>query len=175
MAEIFRIAINGPESTGKSQLAADLARHFGCEYVPEIAREYLHQLGRPYEEKDLLEIARLQIDAEEKLLQQKPPVLICDTSLLVIKIWSHYKYGRCHPWIETTEQTRKYSLHLLTDIDLPWEDDPLREHPGQRLELFGIYYRELLQKPEPFFLIRGIGEERLKSALKSIQLPKEKM
>ena len=119
MAEIFRIAINGPESTGKSQLASDLAQHFGCGYVPEIAREYLHQLGRPYEEKDLLEIARLQIDAEEKPLQQQPPLLICDTSLLVIKIWSHFKYGRCHPWIETTEQTRKYSLHLLTDIDLP--------------------------------------------------------
>ena len=169
MADIFRIAINGPESTGKSQLAADLARHFGCAYVPEIAREYLHQLGRPYEEKDLLEIARLQIDAEEKLLQQQPPLLICDTSLLVIKIWSHFKYGRCHPWIETTEQTRKYSLHLLTDIDLPWEDDPLREHPGQRLELFSIYYRALLQKPEPFFLIRGEGEERLRSALMNIQ------
>ena len=153
MAEIIRIAINGPESTGKSQLASDLAQHFGCGYVPEIAREYLYQLGRPYEE----------------LLQQKPPLLICDTSLLVIKIWSHFKYGRCHPWIETTEQKRKYSLHLLTDIDLPWEDDPLREHPGQRLELFSIYYRELLQKPEPFFLIRGEGEERLMSALMNIQ------
>ena len=51
-----RILILGPESTGKSTLAKDLAIHFGEPWVPEFAREYLEKLERPYQFEDLAEI-----------------------------------------------------------------------------------------------------------------------
>jgi nicotinamide riboside kinase len=61
----------------------------------------------------------------------------------VIKIWSEFKYGFCDPEILTLMKEQKYDLHLLADVDLPWEDDPLREHPDKRQELFDLYKAEL--------------------------------
>ena len=55
---IRRIAITGPESTGKSMLAQQLADHYHTLWVPEFARDYLTSLNRPYEEDDILYIAR---------------------------------------------------------------------------------------------------------------------
>lgn len=169
MNPIKRIGIVGPESTGKSDLAAALATHFRCQFVKEVARDYLPQLGRPYGEEDLTSIARLQVAEEEQVLAAHPPLLLCDTTLLVIRIWSAYKYGRIASEITALDQQRRYDLYLLTDIDLPWEEDPLREHPGERPALFSMYYRTLLQQPVPFSLIRGTGNERVQQALRAIQ------
>lgn len=134
-----------------------------------MARDYLTRLGRPYGEADLTSIARLQVAEEEQLLAATPPLLLCDTTLLVIRIWSDYKYGRIAPEITALDRQRRYDLYLLTDIDLPWEPDPLREHPGERTDLFSIYYRALLQQPVPFALIRGTGNERVQLAIQAIQ------
>ena len=90
---INRIAIIGPESTGKSTLAKELAEYYKTVYVPEVARFYIDELKRSYNQNDLLEIAKLQCDEEDKLLHQANEILICDTNLLVIKIWSEFKYG----------------------------------------------------------------------------------
>ncbi|MBK7681979.1 MAG: AAA family ATPase [Bacteroidetes bacterium] len=49
----FVIGIVGPESTGKSTLADALSKQYQVNFVHEIAREYLNQLGSPYQEEDL--------------------------------------------------------------------------------------------------------------------------
>ena len=59
----FIITIVGPESSGKTTLARQLAADLGCPWVPEYAREYLDGLGRTYEEDDLQIIARGQLEA----------------------------------------------------------------------------------------------------------------
>jgi len=164
----IKIAIVGPESTGKSALTEELSAHYKTAYVPEIAREYLEHLHRPYEEKDLLEIAIQQCKREDWEASSAKGLLICDTNLLVIKIWSEFKYRKCDPWIVSEENKRSYDLILLMDIDLPWESDPLREHPDQRKELFSIYYRSLIQKNTPFKIVFGMGDERLKRAIKYV-------
>ena len=166
MENIKRIGIVGPESTGKSSLAAAMAQHFGCGFVKEIARDYLEHLGRPYQQQDLDEIARLQIAEEEKVLRTHPPILICDTTLFVIRIWSEYKYGNISDTILQLDRQRHYDYYLLTDIDLPWEDDPLREHPNERQQLFSLYYRALIQQPVPFAVVFGEGNERVGRGLK---------
>jgi nicotinamide riboside kinase len=56
----------------------------------------------------------------------------------------------------------------LCDIDLPWEFDPLREHPEMRKELFELYCRELSSRGFPFYVIRGMGSKRLKNAIDNI-------
>lgn len=165
----FRIGIVGPESTGKSALSIELARHYGVNRVPEVARDFLENLNRPYREEDLLHLARLQLNAEQDVLKSGPLVLICDTTLLVIRIWSLFKYGRCHPEIIRMEEERAYDLFLLTDIDIPWEADPLREHPDRRSELFGWYYRALLEKSRPFAVVKGTGMERTLNAIRAIE------
>jgi len=58
-----------------------------------------------------------------------------------------------------------YNLYLLCNIDLPWEFDPLREHPEMRSELFGKYEELLKTNHFNFRIISGIGEERLQNAI----------
>ncbi len=160
----------GPESTGKSSLSEALAKHYNTLFVPEMARGYINSLSPPYEESDLLAIARLQCDEEDQLVASANEVLICDTTLLVICIWSIVKYERIEKWIEEEELRRAYDFYLLTDIDLPWEDDPQREHPHLRQFLFDLYKEALIAKNVPFAIVRGQGDERTDNAIRSIEM-----
>ena len=65
--------------------------------------------------------------------------------------------------------TRKYDLYLLTGVDLPWEDDPLREHPQQREQLYQIYLNEMKNQPVPFVEIKGDRELRRKTAVEAVE------
>lgn len=167
-ADLAYIAIVGPESTGKSTLSAQLARHYHSSWVEEYAREYLTHLKRPYRQSDLIDIAKGQLRQEQIHAKSANKLLFCDTNLLVIKIWSEYKYGICDPWIQNNMELERYHLHLLTDIDLPWEDDELREHPYAREELFNIYHQSLVDADVPFKIISGDRKERIKSAVQAI-------
>ena len=140
---VKKIAIVGPESTGKSTLAEGLAKHYQTVWVPEYARGYLNKLGRGYDQSDLIKIAHGQLRLEDEWENDAKRFLFCDTNLVVIKIWSDFKYGNCAPEILQRMHERKYDLHLLTNIDLPWEADPQREHPDKRLELFNLYEKDL--------------------------------
>ncbi|MCX6268403.1 MAG: ATP-binding protein [Bacteroidetes bacterium] len=166
---ITRIAVTGPESTGKSMLAEQLAAHYRTVWVPEYARQYLELLGKPYEEHDILLIAQGQLLAETSLLAQADKYLFCDTELLVTKIWSEVKYNRCDPWILKTIETHTYDLYLLCDIDLPWQYDPLREHPDHRQFLFDLYQNELINRKFSFRVVRGAGSVRLENAIQIIE------
>ncbi len=167
---IKKIVVIGPESTGKSTLSAALAEALQTVWVPEYAREYLEQLGRPYEEHDLLTIAKGQLQLEDELEKKADKLLICDTDLQVVKVWSEASYGRCDKQVLEMIATRKYDMYLLTYIDTIWEDDPLREHglPEERQHFYDIY-RDIVQNSGiPWADIRGNHEERIKAALQAI-------
>ena len=163
------IAIVGPESSGKTTLAQALGRHYQCQIVSEFAREYLQNLDRPYHRADLLTIARGQLQLEQKVADTQPPKLICDTNLLEIKVWSLYKYQQCDPWIVEAVDRSRYDLHLLCLPDLPWQFDPLRENPSDRMVLFEMYHEQLLALNFPFDIIEGNGAERMNKALNAIE------
>jgi NadR type nicotinamide-nucleotide adenylyltransferase len=164
----FVVGIVGPESTGKSTLASELARHYKTEFVREMARVYLEQLDYPYQFEDLAKIAAWQLKEEDQLKKSSHEIIICDTTLLVLKIWSEFKYDKCDHWILEEEARSNYDLILLTDIDLPWQEDPLREHPHERQTLFSIYYRSLIRKGNPFRVIFGTETARLQAAIRAI-------
>lgn len=167
--KVLKIAIVGPECTGKSELAEYLAKSFDNAWVEEYARTYLNNLKRPYNETDLLRIAKGQIELEEKLATKAKQVLICDTNLLVIKIWSEFKYGRCDKEILNLIDAQSYDLHLLTNTDVPWEADNQREHPHRREELYEIYERELQSRNIRYIEISGTRAQRRSLAVQSIE------
>jgi len=167
--EVKRIAIVGPECTGKTDLARFLAQHFQTSWVPEFARSYIERLHRPYEKQDLAIMAEGQLALEDEHAATANKLLICDTNLVVIKIWSEFKYGHCDPEIIQNMVARKYNLHLLSYVDVPWEDDPQREHPDKREQLFNLYKTELLKYNTRFVEIRGEQHERRMAAITALE------
>ena len=167
-SELKKVAIVGPECTGKSDLSQYLANHYKTAWVPEYARGYIDNLVRPYEFEDLTTIAHGQLRLEETWVTEGNGLLVCDTTLLVIKIWSEFKFGKVEDEIAEKVKNRKYDLHLLTYVDIPWQDDPQREHPDRREELYKIYLNEVQALNTPFVEIRGEREQRRKMAVEAI-------
>jgi NadR type nicotinamide-nucleotide adenylyltransferase len=163
----LKITITGPESSGKTTLARQLAEAFDTLWVPEYARDYIDQLDRPYRESDLLEIAEGQVAREDEYAEKNQTLLFCDTSLEVIKIWGEFRFQRCHPWILEQLVIRQPDLYLLCTPDLPWGYDPQRENPDDRDILFEIYQKELAGRR--VVKIWGKGEERTQHAIKAVQ------
>ena len=162
---MLRIALTGPESTGKTTLATQLAAHYGTTFAPEFAREYLRDSGPRYTLADLEAIARGQLAREAEAATQASRVVFCDTDLLVIKIWAEHAFGQCPLWIKQHLEQHPYDLTLLMGIDLPWQPDPLREHPHLRQHFYDLYRRELRGHPAPFAEITGHNEQRLEKAV----------
>jgi NadR type nicotinamide-nucleotide adenylyltransferase len=165
---VSKVCIIGPECTGKTVLSGALAKHLNTVWVEEYARAYLNRLNKPYEESDLIKIAHGQLRMEDEWANEANKILVCDTNLLVIKVWSEFKYGHVDKSILQLIQERKYDLYLLTYIDIPWIADPLREHPDRREELYNIYLREMKSQSVPFVEIKGTEQQRLDMALAAI-------
>jgi NadR type nicotinamide-nucleotide adenylyltransferase len=162
-----RIVVTGAECSGKTTLAQALAVHLVAPWVPEMAREYLDGLERPYRENDLRAIGELQLRTEEEVQLESLPgnnFLICDTDLITIRIWGEEKFGRSDPWIMEQTEERPYDLWLLCSPDIPWEFDPQRENPHDRDRLFAVYEKMLKALGKPYVIIDGSREERLRQA-----------
>lgn len=170
MLWIKKIVITGPESSGKSTLSQQLATHYATQWVPEFARLYLEQLGRPYHQEDLLEIARGQAAMEDRKKPDASQYLFCDTGLEVIKIWSLFKYDEVDQRIVQLLEKRDYDFYLLCKPDLDWSPDPLREtpKPEDRWRLFELYREEIESLGIPCVAIEGAEQERLEMAVAGI-------
>lgn len=165
-----KIAIVGPESTGKTVLTEQLAHHFQEPWVREYAREYLEGKLPPYQLTDLISIAEGQLHDESRAVLAAEELLFCDTNLLVIRIWAKDKFGFIPEEIEKKWVPEDYFLHLLLYPDLTWEPDPLREDPDRRIELFHKYESELEAAGVSYAIIKGVGQERLKRALWTLDI-----
>lgn len=166
---MIKIAVTGPESTGKTTLSKKIADHFQVEWFVEYAREYLSETGGDYSESDLIKIALHQ---EEIRSTQKSNdnILIFDTENIVIKIWSFFKYGRVDSEIERLLREQHFDHYLLCSPQgIEWEEDPLREHPDKREALFELYKEELQNRKLPFTVIEGNLDRRLQQSIELIE------
>ena len=168
--KLFRVALIGPESTGKTTMCLRLAKQFNSEWVPEFARSYLEQLERPYTIEDVLFCAQSQLLLENKIQQSAQNILFCDTEMINFKIWLEDKYKKCPEWIEKTISENKFDLYLLTFPDLPFEADPLRENPERREYFYNLYKEELEKRNFLFQIIRGTNEHRFEAAINSVKI-----
>jgi len=172
-ANCLKAVIFGPESTGKTTLSEQLARHYNSVWVPEYAREYLQDKWnnerKTCEPKDLLPIARGQMALENELAQKTDSILICDTDLLETKVYSEaYYVGSCDPMLEKYALENKYDLYFLTYIDIPWEADDLRDKPNERIRMFKAFENALIQNKRPYVLLKGDKSQRLSMAIQHI-------
>ena len=161
----IKIAITGPESSGKTTLANSLNNHYNNSTItPEFARIYLNKLNRKYNYSDLSKIAQRQKKNELITCKKNTRIVISDTCLQVIKIWSQEKFKKCDPWILNYKEN--YTHYFLCKPDFPWKPDPLRENPLDRDRLFNLYLKDLQGKP--FTIVSGGKKSRLSIAKKII-------
>ncbi len=167
---MMRVSLTGPESTGKSSLAAELAAHYGTAWVPEYARQYLTEKGLFYTLADLEHIAQGQLGTEDLAAAYATNLLFCDTDLLVLKIWAENAFGQCPPGLLAELGRPRYALSLLLAPDLPWQPDPLREHPdpAQRWHFYRLYRTELQERGWPFAEISGPPAQRFAQACAAV-------
>ncbi|SDG87799.1 AAA family ATPase [Winogradskyella thalassocola] len=169
----IKVVLFGPESTGKTTLSRQLAKHYNTVWVPEFSRAYLQDKWdnerKICEPKDILPIAIGQMKLENELAQKTNSVLICDTDLLETKVYSEAYYdGACDPILNTYALKNFYHLYFLTYIDTPWEDDDLRDKPNERERMFNAFESALKTYNKPYILLKGNKKERLELAVKHI-------
>ena len=170
---IVKVVLFGPESTGKTTLSKQLARHYNTVWAPEFARDYLQKKWnnerKTCENSDLLPIARGQMELENRLAKKADKILICDTDLLETKVYSEEYYGGfVDAKLEEAALHNTYNLYLLTYIDTPWEEDDLRDRPELRLEMFNAFEKTLKNYNRPYILLKGDKKLRFETAVKKI-------
>jgi len=162
LAQIARLCLTGPECTGKSTLAALLARESGTVCVPEYAREYAIAHGNTLTAADVEPIARGQL----ALLERAPAHAILDTDLISTIVYARHYYGTCPQWIEDEARRRRADLYLLLDTDCEWLPDPARApNPDDREDLFDAFRAALDEFDTRWQIVSGDWEERLRQAL----------
>ena len=167
--DIIKIAMFGPESSGKTTLSRQLAEHYDTVWIPEFAREYLQDKLKNSNEvcipEDLIPIAIGQVQLENDGLNTANKFLFCDTNLLVTKVYSEAYYEFCDPVLDKAARKHKYDLFFLTNIDLPFEQDDLRDSEANRNKFFPIFHNSLIENKKPFVLLSGSKQQRLATAI----------
>ncbi|MCL6263867.1 ATP-binding protein [Craterilacuibacter sp. RT1T] len=168
----LRVAVLGPESSGKSTLVLALADRLeragmrvAC--VDEYARSYY--ASRPYLPSlaDVEAIALAQCHNEDRAALQAD-IVLCDTSALTCRIWAEVAFGGASETINRLCRNYRYGLTLLARPDIPWQADPLRSHPHERDWLLGLYRQALATQPERIVEVYGTREQRLEQALRAL-------
>jgi HTH-type transcriptional regulator, transcriptional repressor of NAD biosynthesis genes len=173
-AAILRIAVFGPESTGKTTLARRLADRFGEPWSPEFVRGFWDARGGKIAAEDLETIARGQIAAEDSAAAHSRRILFCDTELLTCVLWDDLLFpGKCPDWVraEADRRARTYALYLFCDTDLPFSPDPQRCFPDPVGRAMGrrLWRDALVSRRLPLVEVRGEGSGREAVAIAAVE------
>jgi nicotinamide riboside kinase len=171
IAHMKVLVLTGPESSGKSWLAAELQAHFGGVLVDEYVRWFIEQNPRDTCLADIPDIARGQLQWEDEARARRPSLLILDTHLLSNILWSQTLFGDCPAWIEQALLARQYDLHLLLSPEqVDWTDDGQRCQPdlSERRAFFDATQSWLQTHQQPFQVLQGNWAERRLHALQAV-------
>jgi NadR type nicotinamide-nucleotide adenylyltransferase len=166
--ELIKIAIVGPESTGKSTISSALAKHYQTVWVPEYARYYCEGLTAACTLQDELNMFYGQLALEKSMeVVAKNNLLICDTTFMTVKIWSDYQLGETPQLVLDAIKSNSYDHYLLLKNDLPWEEDPLRDFKDMGEYFMEVWRKELNNINASFVEVGGV-ENRLENAIAEI-------
>lgn len=174
--DVLRLAVYGPESTGKTQLAAKLAAHFGVPLVTEYARERWDEQDGFLGLEDMLPIAQEQWRREDAAAAAAgaagQQLIVCDTEALTTVLWSDLLYGTTPDVVRrgAEKRCRNYALYLLLESDVPFAPDPQRcfPDPEDREKCRRIWRGALERRHLPFVEINGDWTARERTAIAAV-------
>jgi len=168
--KIIRIIVTGPESTGKTELAFQLAAKYRVNCIQEYARVYIEKLNRPYRYDDVLNIAMKQVEMMNAYSKKSGTLLLVDTYLIITKIWFIRVYERYPKWVDSEIEKTKDDFYLLCKPDIPWIQDGIRENGGfMREVLYRDYENELKNANLNYSVIEGKNSDRFDNADLAVQ------
>jgi NadR type nicotinamide-nucleotide adenylyltransferase len=152
---VKRVCLFGPESTGKTRLAAHLAARFDTLVAPEYGRIHTAAFGAELEPQDLRAIVQGHLAGVAAAKRQANRILIEDTDPLLTAVWSDMLFGERDPWFESYDDLA--DLYLLCDVDVPWEDDGTRYFPDPdvRRRFFDACEAELTRRAATWRRVSG--------------------
>jgi nicotinamide riboside kinase len=170
----MKIALLGAESTGKTQLARDLAAHFAslgktAIAVPEFLREWCEREGRTPRPEEQMPIAQEQERRVDEA-SATAEVVIADTTSLMVAIYSAMLFEDGSLYQFALRRLGAYDVILITGLDLPWVADGLqRDGPHVREPVDALIREALARAQVPYRVVYGRGDERLRNALSAIE------
>jgi HTH-type transcriptional repressor of NAD biosynthesis genes len=187
---IKRVVLIGAESTGKTTLSIELAKHYKTTWVPEYGREIterkynkennislinnindetIKKLNSLWKSEDFIEIADKQCKNENKAARLANKILVCDTNAFATMIW-HYRYMKFYS--EKVKEIylnhKPADLYLLLDPDIPFVQDGLRDGEDYRYKMHKLFIDMLNERNLPYSIIKGNYEERKNSSISAI-------
>jgi HTH-type transcriptional regulator, transcriptional repressor of NAD biosynthesis genes len=165
---VKKICIYGPESTGKTTLAKQLAKHFKTTWIPEYARVWIEKNGFNFKYKDIERFGRGQVRIEKKACEKANRFLFCDTDSITTSIYSRTYFGKVPALVKKLAERNRFDLYLFTEIDLPWKKDKLRDLGHKRREMRDTFKQALIERDIPFEVVKGKGQKRLRVAIRAI-------
>ncbi len=165
---MIRAVVTGSESTGKTTLAEQVARHYRAEVVPEFVREYAEARHGVIEFTDHGPIARGQMALEDAAIARGNPLVVQDTDLLSTVVYCEHYFGKCPAWIAETARERVPDLYLLCEIDVPWVADGVRDRGHMREQMQLLFRAAVYQSGAPVAVITGDRSERFARATEAI-------
>jgi NadR type nicotinamide-nucleotide adenylyltransferase len=167
-ARLIRVVLTGSESTGKTTLANELARHYRAELVPEFVRSYAEQREGVVTFDDHGPIARGQIALEDEVFANARGLVFLDTDLLSTVVYCDHYFGRCPDWIREAATARRPDLYVLCDVDVPWVADGVRDRGDRREEMQSLFRAAVGASGAPHVVVSGDVAHRLATASAAI-------
>jgi nicotinamide riboside kinase len=169
------IAIVGAESTGKTQLAQQLADALRertgqrVAWVPEHLRAWCAAEARTPRQDEQVRILQVQHEQIEAAATHHDWV-VCDTTALMTAVYSRIVFGDASLDAQAGElHRRSVVLTLLTALDLPWVADGLQRDGPQVRGPVDTALRQLMQQQGVAFgVVSGQGPARLDHALRGV-------
>jgi nicotinamide riboside kinase len=168
---MIKLAITGPESSGKTWLANWLSAKLSAQMVEEQSRVYLMAKSNPndYSVGDILAISELQNEAISTVLQSNATIVVCDTDFVVLDVWMQEVFGQKVEAFRVAQERVGFDVLILCKPDLAWEADPLRENEHDRDRLYSIYKSLIKERGYSYIEIEGMGEKRGELALEKLK------
>jgi nicotinamide riboside kinase len=166
------LVLAGPESSGKSWLAAEIQRYFGGLVVDEYVRQFIEEQRRDTVYADIPAIVQGQLEREDAARTSASELLILDTHLLSNMLWSHALFGDCPAWVEQQLLQRHYDLHLLLAPEgVDWVGDGQRCQPdlALRQKFFTASQHWLDRHLQPYAVVSGDWAHRREQAFAAVR------
>ncbi len=163
------VVLMGAESTGKTTLAAALAKHYNTIWAAEYLRLFVDKKGALPEEADVHAIARGHLDLVASLHSEAHGVLFVDTDLFTTCVYQRIYFGECPSSIERAAKRHQSGLYLFMKPDIPWIPDPgQRASPEERLRSHALLMAEAKTHSLNIVPICGTQDQRLSTAIKAV-------